>query len=54
MGNYGICRLFKEFLHNFRVKSEFFFKNSNCLRITGFLNGLLYKFSLSLLNVSLK
>jgi hypothetical protein len=37
MGNYGICRLFKEFLHNFRVKSEFFFKNSNCLRITGFL-----------------
>jgi hypothetical protein len=51
MGNYGICRLFKEFLHNFRVKSEFFFCNFNCLRITGFLNALLYRFNLSLLNV---
>jgi hypothetical protein len=48
MGNYGICRLFKELLHNFGVKSEFFFYNSNCLRIIGFLNALLYRFNFSL------
>jgi hypothetical protein len=52
MVNYGINRLFKEFLHNFRIKSEFFFKNSNSLRITGLFNAFLY--SLSLLNVCLK
>jgi hypothetical protein len=51
---YGICRLFKELFHNFRGKSEFVFNNFNCLRITGFLNPLLYRFNLSLLNVSLK
>jgi hypothetical protein len=37
--------LFKELLHNFRVKSEFVFNKFNCVRITRFLKALLYRFN---------